>query len=75
MFYLLIILDIECEQLASYILSSQEKKNRKSVKENQDVKVDPQTRLMDVNIILDDKNPLSGENYMIALACSDSFFR
>lgn len=71
----MIILDIECEQLASYILSSQDKKSRKTVRDNQDVQVDPQTRLMDVNVILNDKNHLSGENYIIALACSDSFFR
>lgn len=52
-----------------------ERKHRKTSKTNQDVQVDPQTRLMDVTVKRDNGNLLNGENFIIALACSDSFFR
>lgn len=69
------VLGIICEQLASYILPSSGKKIKRISKENGDIQFDSQTRLMDVTLSLSKEKSDQCENYIIALACSDSYFR
>ncbi|KFM66793.1 WD repeat-containing protein 6, partial [Stegodyphus mimosarum] len=66
--------NLSCEELATFILSFDEKKRKKRCKEKQEIEFDPQTRLMDVSLCCS-QSSYEFEKYLIATACSDSYFR